>query len=152
MGSINSEGIYEYDGTDSVTPLQTFMNLLSASVTDVVSDLRADLTPVSSNISLATSGGTSGSASIQWRRGGTAGVIFQFVIGSASNGSTIATVDAAYRPPMDLAVPLVGNSPTTPNTIWAFVRTNGVTSLQFYGGNTPSTSVILRGVGSWPAP
>lgn len=152
MGSIDSNNVWIYDNDDNMIPHSTYMNLGQQSVSDALAAVRADLTPVSSNISLATSGGTSGSASIQWRRGGIAGVVFQFVIGSATNGATIATVAAAYRPPMDLAVPLVGNSPTTPTTVWAFIRTTGVTSLQFYGGSTPSTSVILRGLGSWPAP
>jgi hypothetical protein len=43
MGSINSEGIYEYDGTDSVTPIQTYSNLLSASVTSALAALRSEI-------------------------------------------------------------------------------------------------------------
>lgn len=150
MGALDANGVWIYDDNDQVIPLATYENLGQISVSNALGDLRDDLTPTSTSIALATSGGTSGSASLQWRRGGTAGVIFQFVVGSVANGNTIATLASDYRPPMDLAVPLVGNSPSTPTTIWAFVRTTGVTSLQFYGGSAPSTTAIMRGVGSWP--
>lgn len=150
MGTIDANGVYIYDNTDQMIPLATFMNLGQNSVSNALADLRADLTPTTLSASLTTSGGTSGSTSEQWVRGDVAGVMFSFVVGSAANGTTIATLATPYRPPWPVGVPLAGNSPTHPTSVFAFVNTTGVTTLQFYG-TAPSTTLTFRGAASWPA-
>lgn len=44
MGALNGEGIFEYDGTETGAPGASFMNLLADSITDVATDIRADIT------------------------------------------------------------------------------------------------------------
>lgn len=149
MGAIDAQGIWVYDNTDQMIPLATFMNLGQNSVSDAIEDVRTDLTPAVLDAALSTSGGTSGSTSQQWVRGGVAGVMFSFVTGSATNGTTIATLAAPYRPPWTVGVPLAGNSPTHPTSVFALITTAGAVTLQFYG-TAPVSTLTFRGVGSWP--
>jgi hypothetical protein len=44
MGSLDSNGIWHYDNNDHVTPLATFMNLLSTSVSNAFNAFRTELT------------------------------------------------------------------------------------------------------------
>lgn len=44
MGTIDANGVFQYDNTDHVVPLATFMNLGQQSVSDAMEDLRTDVT------------------------------------------------------------------------------------------------------------
>jgi hypothetical protein len=112
MGSINSEGIYEYDGTDSVTPIQTWGNLLSASVTDALAAVRADLTvPDTGWVTVTSAGGMSGN--FQGRRIGS----LVFLRGASTPGlawdSTEKIIVSALPAQFQPAVPLYDTATTT---------------------------------------
>lgn len=44
MGSIDAQGVYQYDNTDQMIPFATYSNLLAGSVSDAIADVRTDLT------------------------------------------------------------------------------------------------------------
>lgn len=49
MGTLDANGVWEYDDNDHVVPLSAYMNLGMGSVSDALADLRTDLTPAKIN-------------------------------------------------------------------------------------------------------
>ena len=148
MGTLDPNGIWEYDNTDHVVPLATFMNLGQNSVSDAMADLRTDLTPDNDQYDVGISGGPTDDDTIAWRRGGTAGIKVQFAIGSATHNLVLGTLLSKYRPPWTIGVPLSPNS-TTPNQCFLTINSAGTITFLMYGSSNPLTTV--RGGMAWPS-
>lgn len=147
MGSINSEGIYEYDGTDSVTPIQTWGNLLSASVTSALAALRAEIDEASGSSgwqTLSVSSGWTVDEPLRCIKIG-AIVYLQGVISSASSGVTqnVAFVPSGFSPTQAWRFPVYSSPAVTAERFT--IQTSG--AIQAPGNRTSKTYSIAE---AWP--
>lgn len=102
MGSLDSRGIWQYDNTDHVTPLATFMNLLATSTSNALAAAITSLTIAETpwiNLPLASGVTAVSGYTPQYRKIGHE-VFFQGRAQLAGTGSSnISTaLAAAYRP------------------------------------------------------
>lgn len=156
MGSLDANGIWQYDGTDQMVPHHTYMNLLSGSVSNAVVDLIADLTVPSEAWTTITRANTaSATGTFEYARFGSlvsirasltltatgAGSTTGTGIG-ASAGFTIGTIPTGRRTSnTDHRVPQTGAGG---NTFNMFLSTTGTVNVYGYGPGAAGTGNVLR--------
>ncbi len=147
MGSLDSQGIWQYDNTDHVTPLGTFMNLLATSVSNALATAITNLTPVSTafvNVSRVNTGSLTGN--VAYAKYGRV-VTVQGALTCTGNvpsldstaGISVGTLPAGFIPAGDFRVPQVG---AAENTFFLNILATGVISLYGYSGTSASGNVM----------
>lgn len=162
MGALNTEGIFEYDGTELGAPGASFMNLLADSVTDTVTDIRADIAGLdiltdSNWTGLTTLGSgwtaTSGHAP-RIRRVGDRVDIFGAVTRTSTTGSVsdLLTIPVGYRPAGAYINTFVGTVVSSGGQVVQLLVSGSSHLLSIppgYSSATLGSGVVVPLLGSW---